>query len=175
MASKPKSRTPRRRRSHHAAAGPKLSNLRRPSGMAVEEWQRGLRRQFGRAQAFKWKNLGIEPVFSEFSVENPQSGSRYRVAIRGVRPGESFCSCPDFSTNDLGTCKHIEFVLGRLERKRGGRRTLAQGFEPLYSEVYLQYGAERHVRFRVGLDCPPPLARRVSFAGLPLECCPRGR
>ena len=120
-------------------------------------------------QAFKWKNVGTEPIFSEFEVENPQSGSRYRVAIRGVRPGENFCSCPDFSTNDLGTCKHIEFVLGRLERKRDGRRALAQGFKPRYSEIYVQYGAERHVRFRVGLDCPPPLARRATrlFRGPP--------
>ena len=164
----------RRRRSHQAVEGPKLSHLRRPSGMAVEEWQRGLRRQFGRVQAFKWKNLGTEPIFSEFAVENPQSGSRYRVAIRGVRPRENFCSCPDFSTNDLGTCKHIEFVLGRLERKRGGPRALAQGFKPRYSEVYLQYGAERHVRFRLGLDCPPPLARRAArlFRGPPAGVLP---
>ncbi len=169
MADTRDSRTRRRRRSRQAAEGPKLSHLRRPGGMAVEEWQRGLRRQFGRMQAFKWKNVGAEPIFSEFAVENPQSGSRYRVAIRGVRPGENFCSCPDFSTNDLGTCKHIEFVLGRLERKRDGRRALAQGFKPRYSEIYVQYGAERHVRFRVGLDCPPPLARRATrlFRGPP--------
>ncbi|MGH8291675.1 MAG: SNF2-related protein [Steroidobacteraceae bacterium] len=142
--------------------------------MAVEEWQRDLRRQFGRMQAFKWKNLGAEPIFSEFAVENPQSGNRYRVAIRGVRSGENFCSCPDFSTNDLGTCKHIEFILGRLERKRGGRRALAQGFKPRYSEVYLQYGAERHVRFRAGLDCPPPLSRRAArlFCGPPAGALP---
>ena len=177
MASNPDSRARRRRRSHQVAEGPKLSHLRRPSGMAVEDWQRGLRRQFGRVQAFKWKNLGTEPIFSEFAVENPQSGSRYRVAIRGVRPGESYCSCPDFSTNDLGTCKHIEFILGRLERKRGGRRALAQGFKPRYSEVYLQYGAERHVRFRAGLDCPPPLARRAArlFRGPPAGVLPAGQ
>ena len=174
MADTPDSRTRRRRRSRQAAEGPKLSHLRRPGGMAVEEWQRGLRRQFGRMQAFKWKNLGTEPIFSEFAVENPQSGSRYRVAIRGLRPGENFCSCPDFSTNDLGTCKHIEFILGRLERKRGGRRSLAQGFKPRYSEVYLQYGAGRHVRFRAGLDCPPPLARRAArlFRGPPAGVLP---
>ena len=145
--------------------------------MAVEEWQRGLRRQFGRTQPFKWKNLGTEPIFSEFAVENPQSGSRYRVAIRGVRPGENFCSCPDFSTNDLGTCKHIEFVLARLERKRGGQRALARGFKPRYSEVYLQYGAERHVWFRAGLDCPPPLTRRAArlFRGPPAGVLPAGQ
>ena len=177
MADTPDSRARRRRRSRQAAEGPKLSHLRRPDGMAVEEWQRRLRRQFGRMQTFKWKNLGAEPILSEFAVQNPQNGSRYRVAIRGVRPGENFCSCPDFSTNDLGTCKHIEFILGRLERKRGGPRVLAQGFKPRYSEVYLQYGAERHVRFRVGLDCPPPLARRAArlFRGPPIGVLPAGQ
>jgi hypothetical protein len=64
----------------------------------------------GRTQPFTLKNVGDEPVFSDFQVTNPQSGNRYRVAIRGVDLGENFCACPDFATDDLGTCKHIEFV-----------------------------------------------------------------
>ena len=74
------------------------------------------------------ENVGAETVFSDFEVTNPGNGNRYRVAIRGVQPGENFCACPDFATNDLGTCKHVEFVLGKLEKKRGGRKALAQGF-----------------------------------------------
>jgi predicted nucleic acid-binding Zn finger protein len=34
-------------------------------------------------------------------------------------PGGNFCSCPDYAMNDLGTCKHLEFTLARLEKKRG--------------------------------------------------------
>ena len=153
---------------------PKLSHLRPPGGLEVREWQRQLRRQFGRSQVFEWENVGDEPVFSEFTVTNPQSGNRYRVAIRGIQPGENFCACPDFATNDLGTCKHIEFVLGRLERKRGGKRALALGFRPRSSEIYLQYGAERHVRFRAGADCPPALAKRGAglFSGPPAGVLP---
>ncbi len=37
-----------------------------------------------------------------------------------MQPGDNYCSCPDFATNTLGTCKHIEFTLASLERKRGG-------------------------------------------------------
>src|SRR5579863_401025 len=98
----------------------KLSHLRRPTELAPEAWQRQLRRQFGREQKFKVGNLGDEPVFSEYLVTNPKSGGTYRVAIRGAQPGDNFCACPDFATNDLGTCKHIEFVLARLERRPGG-------------------------------------------------------
>lgn len=32
------------------------------------------------------ENLGGEPVFSDYSVTNPASGGRYRVAIRGAAP-----------------------------------------------------------------------------------------
>jgi superfamily II DNA or RNA helicase len=127
---------------------------RRPPGMTLEEWQVALRREFGREQKFKLRNTGSEPVFSEYLVTNPQTGRTYRVAVRGTGLGENYCSCPDFAVNALGTCKHIEFTLARLSRRRGGKRALARGFRPAYSEVYLRYGARRDVVFRPGLDCP---------------------
>ncbi len=132
----------------------KLSRLRKPGDMSLETWQVALRRQFGRKQDFKMKNIGGEPIFSEFEVTNPQTERTYRVAIRGQALGENYCSCPDFTVNTLGTCKHIEFVLGRLGRKRGAKAALAMGFQSTYSEVCLQYGAKREVVFRPGTDCP---------------------
>ena len=90
---------------------PKLSRTHAPADLSTIEWQRELRRQFGREQSFGLENTGGAPFFSEFLVSNPQSKSRYRVAIRGLRPGDNFCACPDYATNELGTCKHIEFVL----------------------------------------------------------------
>src|SRR5690242_369788 len=107
---------------------PKLSRVHAPAELSPADWQRGLRRQFGREQAFTLDNLGGEPFFSEFRVTNPASKSSYRVAIRGLGPSGNFCSCPDYATSELGTCKHIEFTLGRLETKRGARRAFAQGY-----------------------------------------------
>ncbi len=140
----------------------KLSRLAKPENMSLEDWQRELRRQFGREQNYRLKNLGEHPFFSEFDVTNPQSQRTYRVRIRGRDPGDNFCSCPDFVTNTLGTCKHIEFTLATLERKRGGLATLRQRHQPVYSEVYLQYGARREVRFRPGTACPPEFARLAA-------------
>jgi hypothetical protein len=93
------------------------------------DWQRGLRRQFGREQAFDLEDLSSEPFFSEFRVSNPVSKSSYRVAIRGRGPGGNFCSCPDYATSELGTCKHIEhkhieFTLARLGKSVARRRRL---------------------------------------------------
>ena len=141
---------------------PKLSRLHKPAEMTLEEWQIQLRRDFGREQKFKLANLGDHPVFSDFRVTNPQSRNSYKVHIRGRGVGENACSCPDFATNTLGTCKHIEFTLSRLERKRDLRAQLKAGYQPPFSEIYLQYGSRREVRFRPGSDCPVELARLAS-------------
>lgn len=85
----------------------KLSRSHVPADLSPVEWQRTLRRQFGREQSFDLENIGAEPFFSDFRVSNPQSKSHYRVAIRGLRPNDNFCSCPDYASNELGTCKHI--------------------------------------------------------------------
>ena len=138
-------------------AEPRLSRTRRPPRLEVADWQTALRRQFGREQRFSLENLGSDPVFSDFGVHNPVSGTRYRVAIRGRSLGQNFCTCADFATNDLGTCKHIEFTLARLSAKRSGRAALARGFQPGYSEVWLDYSGARRVRFRASSTCPPAL------------------
>src|SRR5712664_969299 len=124
---------------------PKLARTHAPPGLSLLDWQRGLRRQFGREQSFGLENLGTEPFFSEFRVSNPVSKSSYRVAIRGMGPGGNFCSCPDYATAELGTCKHIEFVLGRLEKKRGAKAAFTRGYQPAFSELYLRNEGKRRV------------------------------
>jgi len=135
----------------------RISRLRRPEDMPLEQWQIALRKQFGQEQDFRLKNIGDESIFSEFLVRNPQTKGEYRVAIRGLRIGDNFCSCPDFAVNTLGTCKHIEHTLAKLQRKRGGKKAFAEGFQPSYSEIYLRYGAKREVLFRPGAECPQSL------------------
>ncbi len=139
----------------------KLSRLHKPEGMSLEDWQIELRRQFGRTQKFRLRNVGDQPLFSEFEVANPQSGNTYRVKIRGSNPGMNYCSCPDFATNTLGTCKHIEFTLAKLEH-RGGTTRLRAGFEPEDTEIYLQYGAQREVRIRKGKNASQELIALVN-------------
>jgi SNF2 family DNA or RNA helicase len=138
-------------------AAPKVSRTLKPDDMELEEWQRLLRRQFGEQQQFQLKNVGNHPLFSDFRLTNPTSAKTYRIAIRGEREGENFCSCPDYRINNLGTCKHIEFTLAALRKKRGARKQFKAGYAQPYSEVYLAYGLRREVRFRAGLDAPPRL------------------
>ncbi len=143
-------------------AAPKVSPTHKPADLAPADWQRALRRQFGRAQAFRWQNLTDEPIFSDFHVTNPATESRYRVAIRGLRPDDNRCSCPDYATNALGTCKHIEFMLARLLKKRGAKAVFARGYQPAFSELGLYNDGRRGVRFRPGTECPPALRKAAA-------------
>jgi hypothetical protein len=148
----------------------KLSRTRKPEDMTLEEWQTALRREFGRTAGFRLKNVGSELLFSEFHVTNPETERTYRVAVRGVRPGDNYCSCPDFAVNALGTCKHIEFALARLGRTPAARKALEAGFRPPYTEIFLRYGARRDVVFRPGARASQPgwSARRGRIAaGVP--------
>lgn len=140
----------------------KLSRMKKPEGMSLEEWQVELRRQFGSAQPYRVKNLGDHPVFSEFLVHNPESRNSYRVRIRGQVLGDNACTCPDFATNTLGTCKHIEFVMARLGRRRNTARQLRSGFLQSYSEILLHYGPQREVRFRPGSECTAEVSRLAA-------------
>ena len=141
---------------------PKLSRTHAPPGLELIDWQRALRRQFGREQVFGLDNIGSEPFFSEFRVSNPESRSTYYVAIRGSKPGDNFCACPDFSTNELGTCKHVEFTLAKLARRRGAKPAFARGYQPAFSELYLRNDGNRTIHFRAGTDCPAALARSAA-------------
>ncbi len=140
-----------------ASATHKLNRAKRPEGMSLEEWQIALRKDHGRKQNFHIDNVGDDPIFSEFSVRNPQTQSSYLVVIRGANVGDNSCTCGDFQTNTLGTCKHIEYTLARLEDKRGGAKALALGRQSGFSEIYLRYGNQRDVIFRPGTDCPREL------------------
>ncbi|MBI1870565.1 MAG: DEAD/DEAH box helicase [Chlamydiae bacterium] len=123
----------------------------KPANLSYEDWQKALRRQYALDQNFKVKNLNGHPVFSDFEVTNPQNQKVYKVAIRSEKIGLNYCSCPDFKINTLGTCKHIEYTLHQLKRKRGASAIFKQGFTPSYSSISLRYGMERKVVLRIGL------------------------
>lgn len=58
--------------------------------------------------------------FSEWKASSIGSAthfsSTYHVAIRSLKQRVNYCSCPDFTTNQLGTCKHIEGALYKLKK-----------------------------------------------------------
>jgi SNF2 family DNA or RNA helicase len=116
----------------------------------LREEQIDIRRRRAAAEGLRVQNLGRNRVFSDYQVTNPTTGGQYRVSIRGFDVGDNSCTCPDFRTNTLGTCKHIEAVLAALrdETPPQLRRKKAAVTHP---EVYLRYTEQ----LKIGLHLPP--------------------
>lgn len=47
------------------------------------------------------------------TTHRPQT---YKVQIRSLNQRRNYCTCPDFAVNQLGTCKHIEAVLYKIQK-----------------------------------------------------------
>ena len=110
----------------HIKPAAKITRTKRPEGMSLEDWQIGLRREHGRTQDFDIKNLGEEPIFSEFLGRNAKSQSSYNVIIRGNNLGDNSCTCGDFTTNaprHLQTHRMHPRQAGTKARRQGGART----------------------------------------------------
>ncbi len=75
------------------------------------------REERSRIEKFKLQSQDPQKPWTDYTVTSAASGKTYRVALRGHERGISYCSCPDFRTNTLGTCKHILYVLRRVKAK----------------------------------------------------------
>ncbi|HPE61011.1 MAG TPA: DEAD/DEAH box helicase [Thiolinea sp.] len=65
----------------------------------------------------------------------------YRVNIRSLEQRHNYCTCPDFATNQLGTCKHIEGVLHRLRKRTDFAALLRAGAPDPF--IYLNWDSEQ--------------------------------
>lgn len=133
--------------------------MMKPKELSLEEWQLVLRQQIAKDKVFLVKNIGADPIFSTFELTNPETERTYRVVIWGERLGVNYCSCPDYSVNTLGTCKHIEYLLRKLRRKKRAKKILKEGYTPEYSFVTLRYGLRRRIAFSVGRRAGNPLKK----------------
>ncbi|MFO0842896.1 MAG: DEAD/DEAH box helicase [Gemmataceae bacterium] len=116
----------------------------------LREEQIDVRRRRAAEEELRIQNLGRNRVFSDYQVSNPKTGGQYRVSIRGFDVGDNTCECPDYRSNTLGTCKHIEAVLAAL-RDQTPEHVRAKKAAVTHPEIYLQYGEQ----LKVGIHLPP--------------------
>ncbi len=75
------------------------------------------RQERARTEKMRLTSIDSREIWTDYTLTNAASGKSYRVALRGWQPGESYCSCPDFRKNTLGTCKHILHALVKVQRR----------------------------------------------------------
>ncbi|HQU42875.1 MAG TPA: SNF2-related protein, partial [Pirellulales bacterium] len=108
---------------------------------------KALAERLERAKAEKMKLEAADPArpWTDYTVTNRLTGKSYRVALRGLEPGDSYCSCPDFRTNTLGTCKHVLHVIHKIKRKFNAAE-LRRPYRRKHIGLHLRY--ERDVTLR---------------------------
>ena len=127
----------------------KVSHIVKPENMTLEEWQIKLRKQVTDIEHFNISCVDDALCPGEYIVRNPEKNNEYKVVYRGANSEWNYCSCMDFKTSRLGTCKHIEAV----KKWFGGKRGVHVHRElPPYTSVYLSYRDERCVKIRIGSD-----------------------
>lgn len=84
----------------------------------------------------------------EYVVTSTESGKTYRVDLRGLDRGQSFCSCPDYRKNTLGTCKHIMKVLQTVQKKFSAT-ALKKPHLLTEVEIFIHYGTHQELRVAV--------------------------
>lgn len=140
-----KKNSPKARKSKN----PKVSYYVKPEKMSLEEWQIRLRKQAAQTERFVIQCVDDNLCPGEYFVRNPLKNNDYKVVYRGRSSAWNYCSCMDFKTSRLGTCKHIEAVklwLAHRSNLHVHRET------PPYTSVYLSYSGERCVKIRIGSD-----------------------
>ncbi len=115
------------------------------------------REERGRSEKMILQPAQPESLWSDCTITSAVSGKTYRLTLRGWARGESFCSCPDFRKNTLGTCKHIFNALAKLKRRFKGAVRL-QPYVQKSIAVQLHYGKEMELR----ISLPPNLSGKAG-------------
>lgn len=126
----------------------KVSYHYKPDNLTLQEWQVALRRQAAVKEQFAISEKDRKEYPGYYNVINPVTGNEYKVVYRGQDSSWNYCSCMDFKTSQLGTCKHLEAVKLWIEENH---RKVCQEIPP-YTSVYLSYQGERKVCLRIGTD-----------------------
>lgn len=118
------------------------------------------RRQRAETEPFQLETCDESVPWTDYRVLSGISGRTYRVALRGEERGLSYCDCPDFRCNTLGTCKHIEFAL-RIIRERFTRRQRHKPYRNDAIFIHVLYGEEPTLHLRLP-DDPPNVLRLAA-------------
>ena len=110
---------------------------------AIEE-----RLERAQTERMRLKSMDKTELWTDYTVTNRDSGKSYRVALRGWERGDSYCSCPDFRKNTLGTCKHILYILGEV-KKRFSQNVRNTPYIIADMAVHLRYGEETELRILI--------------------------
>ncbi len=119
------------------------------------------RRERARTERMQVQSGDKDQPWTDYVVTSTLSGKTYRIALRGLESGQAFCTCPDFRTNTLGTCKHVMKVTQTV-RRRFDAAQLKRTFRPKGIAVFVNYGEELSLRWELPSRLPDDAAEVIG-------------
>jgi len=107
------------------------------------------------------KSIDPQILWTDYIVTNSLSGKSYRVALRGWGRGSSYCSCPDFRKNTLGTCKHIMNVQRKMKNKFSAEIKKTPYIQKDFA-IHILYGDTLQLRLLSPIKIPLEAARIIE-------------
>ena len=109
-------------------------SLQEPYLTAEEIKQQAIEDRKLRARIENFRLIEGDMLKGEHLVETPQ-GKQYIVTVHDPKQGLGHCTCPDYLTNRLGTCKHMIFVMNHLKKKKNFAEQVNQEWFP-FLDIY---------------------------------------
>ncbi len=66
-----------------------------------------------KAKKAKYAIEFADNIYGEHLLTN-EKGTQYNITFRDLERKHGYCSCPDYRTNKLGTCKHLIFAFEKI-------------------------------------------------------------
>ncbi|MBN2526698.1 MAG: DEAD/DEAH box helicase [Deltaproteobacteria bacterium] len=131
------------------------------------------REKRAKEESLRVTSMDTSQVWTDYVVTNKSSGKAWRVALRDLtRGGASYCSCPDFKKNTLGTCKHLIKVQQTVKR-RFSKAELSSPYVRDGFAVYLKYGETTSVQLAAPAEMTPGMKRQChGFVNTPITDYP---
>lgn len=87
-----------------------------------------------------------------------ERGRVYEITIRDFVTGNGYCSCPDFKTNKLGTCKHLIFASSYLKKKHN--KALRNSDYPVI-EIYCDPNYDYNITYYYDKKLSPEIEKLI--------------
>lgn len=118
----------------------KLSNVLKPKNMTLQEWQIKLRKNAAESEGLAPSADCDEHLGRCYRVVNPATRASYELYYYGKGHPLNRCSCMDFKTSRLCTCKHLEAVELSVSSRGGSVRPVRYPEE--MTLLYVDYSRE---------------------------------
>ncbi len=138
------------------------------------------RQERAKIEKFRLQSSDPRSPWTDYTITSAASGKTYRLGLRGELRGESYCSCPDFRANTLGTCKHVLYALDRV-RAKFPEHVRRRRFRNGNIFVHLLYGEDLTLHLRLPDSIPETIGkaardladRPIDDAGKLMRCLDR--